>query len=83
MNFGKAIELLKEGKRVARRGWNGKGIFIKMQIQLMDRGFTMTQPFIYIDTTELETTNPLAPKGRVPWFASQTDMFADDWMVVE
>jgi len=27
-NFGQAIEALKEGKRVARKGWNGKGMFI-------------------------------------------------------
>ena len=28
MDFGKALELLKEGKKVARSGWNGKGIYV-------------------------------------------------------
>ncbi len=32
VSFGKAIEALKEGKRVAREGWNGKGLFIFMQV---------------------------------------------------
>ena len=32
LNFGQAIEALKQGKRVAREGWNGKGLFIFMQI---------------------------------------------------
>ena len=81
MNFGQAIEALKSGMRVARRGWNGKGIFIKLQSP--DAFSKMTQPYIYIDTTELLTSNPAAPKGRVPWLASQTDMLAEDWYVLE
>ena len=32
MNFGKALEALKEGKKVARAGWNGKGIYIELQL---------------------------------------------------
>mgnify|MGYP001278525649 CR=1 FL=1 len=32
MNFGQAIEALKEGKRVQRTGWNGKGLFVFMQV---------------------------------------------------
>jgi hypothetical protein len=31
-NFGQAIEALKQGKRVARQGWNGKGLFVFMQV---------------------------------------------------
>lgn len=81
MNFGKAIEALKEGKKVARKGWNGKGIFIELQVP--DEYSKMTHPYIYIDTTGLQTDNPDAPKDRVPWLASQTDMLAEDWMIVE
>ena len=43
----------------------------------------MTHPYIYIDTTGLETNNPNAPKDRVPWLASQTDMLSEDWEVCE
>lgn len=81
MNFGQAIEALKEGKRVARKGWNGKGIYLELQIP--DAHSKMTLPYIYIVTSRLETTNPDAPRGVVPWLASQTDMLSDDWIVVE
>lgn len=80
MSFGKAIEALKGTFRVAREGWNGKGIFLELQVP--DEHSKMTHPYIYIDTTELQTTNEAAPKDRVPWLASQTDMLADDWYVV-
>ena len=81
MNFGKALEALKEGKKVARRGWNGKGIYI--ELQRPDAHSKMTLPYIYIVTNGLVTDNPEAPKGVVPWLASQTDMLAEDWEVVE
>lgn len=35
LNFGQAIEALKQGKRVARQGWNGKGLFVFMQVPSM------------------------------------------------
>lgn len=80
MNFGQAIEALKQGKRVAREGWNGKGIFIELQIP--DENSKMTHPYIFIDTTGLNTQNTKAPKNRVPWLASQTDMLSDDWVIL-
>ena len=43
----------------------------------------MTAPYIYIDSSGLQTSNPDAPKNCVPWLASQTDMFAEDWEVKE
>ncbi|MHA9730713.1 DUF2829 domain-containing protein [Lactiplantibacillus plantarum] len=89
MNFGEAIKALKLGNCVARKGWNGKGIFIKLKkgesLNTPNNRFNevMTHDFIYIDTTGLRTNNPNAPMDRVPWLASQTDMLADDWVVVE
>jgi len=80
MDFGKAIELLKQGKRAKRKGWNGNGIFIELQIP--DNNSKMTHPYIFIDTTGLQTNNPNAPKNRVPWLASQTDILANDWEVI-
>ena len=77
--FGEAIRHRENGKRVARKGWNGKGIFIELQVP--DEHSKMTHPYIYIDTTGLDTTNPDAPKDRVPWLASQTDMLATDWVL--
>ena len=78
MNFGQAIEKLKEGKKVARKDGTER-IFIELQVP--DEHSKMTQPYIYIDTLGLQTANPNAPKGRVPWLASQTDMLAEDWEV--
>lgn len=80
MGFGEALYHLDRGRRVRRAGWNGNGIFIEMQKP--DKFSKMTQPYIFIDTRELKTSNPAAPKGRVPWVASQTDMLATDWEVV-
>ena len=80
MEFGQAIEAMEQGEAVQRAGWNGKGIHIA--IQTPDENSKMTSPYIYIDTTGLQTNNPDAPKSLVPWLASQTDMLADDWQVV-
>ena len=81
LTFGLAIEALKKGHKVARTGWNGNGIFIELQVP--DTHSKMTQPYIFIDTLGLQTNNPNAPKGRVPWLASQTDMLAEDWRIIE
>jgi Protein of unknown function (DUF2829) len=77
MDFGQAIRELKRGRRVAREGWNGKGIFIELQVPTETS--KMTSPYIFIDTTGLQTDNRAAPKSLVPWLASQTDMLAEDW----
>lgn len=80
MNFGQALKLLKDGRKVARAGWNGRGIFIELQVP--DAHSKMTSPYIYIDTSGLQTDNPAAPKSLVPWVPSQTDMLMEDWVVL-
>ena len=78
LNFGDALAQLKKGERVARSGWNGKNMWL--QLQVPDNNSKMTLPYIYI---EYPTKHPAYPNGsRVPWLASQTDMLADDWHVV-
>lgn len=79
MTFGEALESLKNGDKVCRSGWNGKGIYI--ELQKPDAHSKMTLPYIYIVTTHLRTNNPDAPRGIVPWLASQTDMLAEDWQL--
>ena len=81
LSFGAAIEAMKGGAQVARAGWNGRGIFCS--IQRPDVNSKMSSPYIFIDTTGLQTTNQAAPKSLVPWLASQTDMLADDWQIVD
>lgn len=80
LTFGQAIEYLKMGSELARAGWNGKGIFIALQTP--DANSFMTTPYIYIDSTQLQTDNPAAVLNRVPWLASQTDILASDWCIV-
>lgn len=71
-NIQYAIEKMKNGKKVMRKGWNGKGQFLMLQVP--DEHSKMTLPYIYITTVQ----------GKlVPWLASQTDILATDWEVVE
>ena len=72
MNFGQAIEALKQGKKVARAGWNGKGMYL--ELQRPDAHSKMTLPYIYMYT---------AQGDNVPWLASQTDMLSEDWVTIE
>lgn len=76
-DFGWAIKRLKDGAKMARRGWNGKGMFIELQVP--DKYSKMSHPYIFIDTTGLQSNNPDVKRNLVPWLASQTDMLAEDW----
>ena len=71
MDFGEAIKELRNGKKVCRSGWNGKGMWLCLQVP--DKHSKMTLPYIYMYT---------ADKSQVPWVASQTDILAVDWQVV-
>lgn len=71
MNFGLAIENLKGGLRVARKGWNDKRMYLELQTP--DENSKMTLPYIWMWT---------ACENRVPWLASQTDVLAEDWVIV-
>ena len=76
-DFGLALSLLRDGKKVARRGWNGKGMWLLAQYP--DEHSKMTHPYIYI---EYPAGHPALPNSKVPWLASQTDIFAVDWFEV-
>lgn len=71
LNFGEAIQLLKDGKRVTRLGWNGKSMWLGLQRP--NEHSKMTSPYVYMST---------ATGSLIPWIASQTDMLAEDWMLV-
>jgi hypothetical protein len=68
MNFGQAIEAMKEGRKASRKGWNGRGMWVA--IQMPDNLSKMQLPYIYMSTAQGEL---------VPWLASQSDMLAEDW----
>lgn len=71
MNTGEAIEAMKSGKRVARAGWNGKGMWLALQVP--DEYSKMDLPYVYMKT---------AQGSLVPWLCSQTDLLAEDWSEV-
>ena len=86
MDFGKALDALKQGKKVARRGWNGKGMFLFLA---KDIDFTTEADLACVSDLEGELSLPsIVMKTAdnhfcVGWLASQTDMLAEDWSVVE
>lgn len=77
LSFGQAITALRMGLKVQRSGWNGKGLWLELQIP--DEHSKMTLPYIYINYPG-DSDN--TPGARVPWLASQTDMLTDDWRIV-
>ena len=89
MNFSNALDLLKEGKKIARKNWNGKGMYLVFQKGYPDgipinantagaTGITegticRFRPYIMMFT---------AQRDFVPWVASQSDLLEDDWIIV-
>ena len=86
LDFGKALEALKQGKYVARNGWNGKGMYIFLigtNALSVEGNWTYTngkndnyplRPFIAMKTVNDEV---------VPWVTSQSDILVEDWVIVE
>lgn len=76
--FGVALDLLKSGMSVARKGWTADGMRLSMQHP--DANAKMTLPYIYLTWAPLSAAHPSG--DRVPWQPSQADMFAQDWDAV-
>ncbi len=87
MPFGSAIELMKSGFKVARKGWNGKGMFLYHVPANRYAATTKAGNEIAGDDGKVEYGAYIAMKTAqgnvVPWLASQTDMLAEDWNIVE
>lgn len=84
MNFGQAVQHLKDGGKVAREGWNGKGMFLFL---VPGSRFAVNRPPLlglypeghvvgYRSHIDMKT----AQGDVVPWVASQTDILAEDWV---
>lgn len=98
MNFSQAMSCLRQGKKIQREGWNGKGMYL-----ILRQGFYSWDPedletfpecikkdYVEIDGEKLDAVE-FEPsvcmktsdnKIVVGWVASQTDMMADDWIEV-
>ena len=86
MTFGLAVEAMKKGKKVARKGWNGKGMFIFLATNInfetkadlsscSHLSGELTLPSIVMKTAD--------DRFVIGWLASQTDMLAEDWYIIE
>ena len=90
MNFGEALELVKQGKKIARTGWNGRGLFVIYQKGYpqgipcnkqtaeawgMNEGdLFRCEPYLQINTVD---------GSHSMWVASIGDILAENWYVVE
>jgi len=77
MGFGDALSAINDGKFVQRAGWNAHH---KIGLQTPDENSANTRAYIYMIVGD----DAADMKGdRVPWVASQTDLLAEDWAVME
>ena len=90
MNFSEALDLLKQGKKLQRKGWNGKNQMVAMQKgypegiptnkntreawDLKEGELFVVEPYLQIQTVN---------KSHAMWVPSINDLFAEDWEVVE
>ena len=86
-SFSWALQLIKDGRKLARKGWNGKDMFVFL---VNGSRFTVNRPpllGVYKEGTVIDYHAHIDMKtvdGKiVPWLCSQTDMLAEDWMLVE
>ena len=96
MTFGMAIEAMKQGKKVARAGWNGKGMFLWLKPSVTIKAEWCKDEMIKelveanggeimgLGTICMYTHDSTGRKAILTgWLASQSDMLYDDWVVVE
>ena len=90
-DFSSALEIIQEGGRVAREGWNGKGMFLSL-VKGRDADYHVNSRIFgtgedgnsekqmpILDAIYMKTAND----ELVPWLASQTDVLAEDWQIVD
>lgn len=65
---GWAVKMMQDGGKVRRAGWNGKGMWLALQVP--DAHSKMGLPYVYMRTVS---------GALVPWLCSQTDLLAADW----
>ena len=84
MNFGKAIALLKKGKKVSRKGWNGKNQYIELASNISYKNADGEIININHKTIGNKAIAFVGTSGiQIGWLASQSDMLSDDWELIE
>lgn len=84
MPFGLAIEAMKKGKKVARKGWNGKNQHIELAMKI---SYMTADKAVFNCDHDAIGNKAIAFVGtsgtQMGWLASQADMLAEDWVFVE
>lgn len=94
MDFGFAIKALKAGSRVARTGWNGRGMWLAYSPgtpnlpaekfwATANRDYAAGRPTGTADVLPCITMRTATGEILMGWLASQTDMLSEDWTIVE
>ena len=82
MNFGKALEALKEGKKAARKGWNGKNQYIALATNISYLNASGEIVNCEHDAIGNKAIAFVGTSGvQMGWLASQADMLAEDWII--
>lgn len=89
--FGEAIEALKQGKKVQRKGWNGKGMYLWLLPATEVKREWVKDPMLLEAFGEndilscLGSIRMLTATGEVltGWLASQSDMLSEDWVILD
>lgn len=89
VTFGYALEAAKDGHRIARKGWNGKGMYVFFADNVeFHTDADISEFYVPGDDTEVPVSNMLAlrtAQGTLQpgWLATQSDMLAEDWYIVQ
>ncbi len=84
MDFGRAIQLLKVGQRVQRQGWNGKNQYIELATNISYKNANNEIVNAEHDAIGNKAIAFVGTSGvQLGWLASQADMLAEDWKIVE
>lgn len=85
LNFGQAIEALKLGSKIAREGWNGKGMFLYYVPENLYPAITQIAKETFPDGNVpycAYIAMKTSQNNVVPWLASQTDILSEDWVIL-
>ena len=96
MTFGMAIEALKEGSKVSRKGWNGKGMYLWLMPEAEVKSEWCKEPHLKklaeenggsikaLGTIRMYTHDSSGRKAILTgWLASQSDMLSNDWIIIK
>lgn len=83
-DFGHAIRLMKKGRRVQRKGWNGKGQYIELAENISYKNITGEIINAEHDAIGNKAIAFVGTSGvQLGWLASQADMLAEDWQIAK